>query len=60
MPLRFRPEVREQVEDDNAVLLTWKPPLANDEVDESVVEYEVVADGSGYSTVEARPAPAGG
>ena len=51
--LRWRALAGEQVEGDNAVLLTWKPPLANDEVDESVVEYEVVADGSSYSTVEA-------
>ena len=53
VPAEVRELAGEQVEGDNAVPLTWKPPLANDKVDESVVDYEVVADVYSYSIVEA-------
>ena len=53
VPAEVRELAGEQVDGDHAVLLTWKPPLAGEQVDESVLEYEVVADGYGYATVPA-------
>ena len=59
VPAEVRELAGEQVDGDNAVLLTWKPPLASEQVDESVVEYEVFVDGSNYSTVEASACTGG-
>ncbi len=51
VPAEVRELAGEQVAGDNAVLLTWKAPVAGRKVDASVVHYEVAANGSAYSSI---------
>ena len=54
VPTEVRDLAGEQVPDDNAVRLTWQAPLtASGGPDDSILEYQVRADGSPYSTVTA-------
>ena len=51
VPAEVRELAGEQVAGDNAVLLTWKAPIAGRKVDASVVQYQVAANGSAYSSI---------
>ena len=51
LPAEVRELAGEQVVGDNAVLLTWKAPIAGRKVDGSVLHYEVAANGSSYSSI---------
>ena len=53
VPAPVRDLAGEQIPGENGVVLTWKPPLADGQVDEAVIEYDVVGDTYRYSTVPA-------